>query len=438
MSRILSLVVLIIPLVTRSTVAMATKRPPNVVLILADDLGYECLGAYGGTSYKTPNLDKLAATGMRFERCYAQPVCTPSRVQLLTGIYNVRNYIADHMLETNVVTIANVLKDGGYGIAIAGKWQLSGRFLTPLRFGFEEYCLWQLARRPERYRDPGLELNCKLVDFTNGEYGPDICRDFLCNFISAHRDQSFFAYYPMILPHSPDGPTPDSPDYGRNVHGTKYFAGMVAYMDKEVGELVERLDELGLRDRTLILFSGDNGTARNITSTLGKLKIAGGKNHADDGGMHVPLIANWPGVVPAGKACPSLIDFTDFMPTICEAAGVSVPKELNIDGQSFLPQLRGETGNPRQWIYCWFNQYGGEIPKDEFARDERYRLDRDGTFTETSANGLKQRTIDVSSMNEKELVAHKKLQVALDKYKAARPAEVATWTLTHETTKMPD
>ena len=137
----------------------ADARQPNIILILADDLGYETLGANGGESYKTPNLDRLAATGMRFEHCHVQPLCTPTRVQLMTGMYNVRNYIDFGTIDPQATTFGNLLKNAGYATGIAGKWQLGRDKDLPQRFGFDEACLWQHTRRPPRYANPGLEYN---------------------------------------------------------------------------------------------------------------------------------------------------------------------------------------------------------------------------------------------------------------------------------------
>src|SRR5262245_54374752 len=145
---------------------------PNVILIMGDDLGYETIGANGGTSYQTPHLDRLATTGVRFEHCYVQPLCTPTRVQLMTGAYNVRNYTTFGEMTPNLVTFGNLFHDAGYVTGMMGKWQLGRVVDLPKKFGFDEYCLWQHTRRPPRYANPGLEYNGVERDFTNGEYGP--------------------------------------------------------------------------------------------------------------------------------------------------------------------------------------------------------------------------------------------------------------------------
>ncbi|MCP4450008.1 MAG: sulfatase-like hydrolase/transferase, partial [Planctomycetes bacterium] len=144
----------------------AASTRPNILLIMADDLGYECVGANGGTSYQTPVLDRLAATGMRFEHCYAQPLCTPSRVKIMTGIYNVRNYVKFGVLDRKQTTFAHLFKKAGYATCIAGKWQLGKEVDAPQHFGFDEFCLWQYFRgntdkagHDTRYENPHLEIN---------------------------------------------------------------------------------------------------------------------------------------------------------------------------------------------------------------------------------------------------------------------------------------
>src|SRR5688500_4829428 len=171
---VLSLATLLAP--ANLSAADRTARP-NVVLILVDDFGYECVGANGSTSYQTPELDQLAASGMRFQHCYAQPLCTPTRVQLMTGIYNVRNYDDFGAIDPQAVTFAHVFQKAGYATGIAGKWQLGKQADLPARLGFDEHCLWQHTRRPSRYKNPGLEIQGKEVDYNQGEYGPDVVND---------------------------------------------------------------------------------------------------------------------------------------------------------------------------------------------------------------------------------------------------------------------
>lgn len=394
---------------------------PNVLLIMADDLGFECIGANGGTSYTTPHIDRLAATGLRFTNCHSQPLCTPSRVQLMTGIYNNRNYIRFGLLDPAAKTFAHLFRQAGYATCVAGKWQLSGGFETPGHFGFDEYCLWQLTRRPGRYPNPGIEMNGREIDYRNGEYGPDIVSDYLCDFMERHRDRPFLAYYPMILPHWPFEPTPDSADWDATADGqlkghgeAKYFADMVAYTDKIVGKLVAKLDELKIRDRTLILFTGDNGTYTGITSMLGDKPIQGGKGKTIDAGTHVPLVANWPGTVPSGHVCNDLIDFSDMLPTLAQAAGIEASPQWKLDGRSFAPQLRGEKGNPREWIYCWYERNGKRDQAAQFVRDKQYKLYADGRFYDVTEDPLEAQLLVEDNLPDEVLALRGKLQDALD------------------------
>jgi arylsulfatase A len=408
----------------------ADARKPNIILIMADDLGYECIKANGGQSYETPNLDKLATGGMRFKNCYVQPLCTPTRVQLMTGMYNVRNYIAFRSLDRDATTFAHPLKQAGYITGVAGKWQLGQGKKLPQRFGFDESYLWQHTRRPPRYANPGLEHNGEEINFTNGEYGPDLINNFAIDFVTRHKDGPFFLYYPMILTHGPFPPTPDSPDWNPNAtqdndgDDPKHFADMVTYMDKLIGRLVAKLDELGIRENTLVMFLGDNGTGKGLTSQFMGTSYPGGKGLTNARGMHVPLIANWPGQVPPGKENDNLVDSTDFFPTICEIAGVKVPPSLTIDGRSFAPQLRGDAGKPRDWIYMWYAKDGGPKAQSEFAMSKSLKLYRDGRVFDLRNDPLEEHALREANLSGADMVEMEKLHAALEQYANARPEKL--------------
>jgi len=404
------------------------EEKPNIVLILADDLGYECIGANGGTSYETPVLDGMAAHGVRFEHCYAQPLCTPSRVKLLTGICNVRNYVEFGILDKDQTTFAHLFKQAGYPTCVVGKWQLGGGLQGPYHFGFDEYCLWQLNRRPGRYPNPGLEINGKQVDYINGEYGPDLVSDYACDFMQRNRDRPFLIFYPMILTHCPFEPTPDSPEWDPKSKGSetykgnpKYFGDMVRYMDKIVGKLIGKLEQLGLHEKTLILFTGDNGTDKPVVSMMADQEIKGGKGEMTDAGTRVPLIAEWPGVISQGKVCRGIVDFSDFLPTLCEYAAIPLPQKLPVDGKSFLPQLKGEKGHPREWVYCWFSRDGNPSRAKEFARNQRYKLYRTGEFYDLNNDIQEKAPLKDKDLDEEAMKVRTMLQNALDQYKNARP-----------------
>ncbi len=427
--KILRLLALAALLLARLTTLDAAERKPNVVLILIDDFGYECVTANGGESYKTPVMDQLAATGVRFEQCHAQPLCTPTRVQLMTGMSNRRNYTHFGHLDLSQKTFGNLLKDAGYATCITGKWQLSNDYAGPAHFGFDEYCLWQLNRRPGRYKNPGLEINGQQRDYTANEYGPDIVSDYALDFIARKKDAPFFLYYPMMLTHSPYDPSPDSDDYLADKpnkardKASGHFADMVAYADKLIGKLVAKLDELKLRDDTLILILGDNGTGRGTPSKFQGRDVVGGKGTTTTWGTHVPGIGNWSGHFASGKVCADLIDATDFLPTICDATATKIPAEL--DGRTFLPQLRGEKGTPREWLYAWYNPSGGPTAKGEFAHDAQFKLYADGKFFDVAKDGTEKSPLDDDALSTDAKAAKAKLQAALAQFAGPRPAEFA-------------
>jgi arylsulfatase A len=425
MRRTPSLPFFALGLILAALSAGAAERRPNVVLVLIDDFGYECVTANGGESYRTPVMDKLAATGVRFEQCHAQPLCTPTRVQLMTGQSNRRNYTHFGHLDPTQTTFGNVFKQAGYATCITGKWQLSNGFEGPGHFGFDEYCLWQLTRRPGRYKNPGLEINGQPHDYNQSEYGPDIVNKYALDFITRKKDQPFFLYYPLMLTHSPYDATPDSKDYATAQSGGKgnyaHFADMVAYTDKLLGTLVAKLEELHLRENTVLLVMGDNGTGRGTPSKFKGRDVLGGKGTSTTWGTHVPAIGNWPGHFAAGKVSHDLIDSTDFLPTLCEATGVPLPAGAKLDGRSFLAQLRGEKGQPREWLYVWYNPSGGATAKFEFAHDGRYKLYNDGQFFNVERDDLEKSPLSDGSLAPEARAAKVKLAAALKQYAGPRP-----------------
>lgn len=401
------------------------KDRPNIVLIMADDFGYECVGANGGESYQTPNLDRLAQGGVRFENCYMQPLCTPTRVQLMTGKYNVRNYTAFGQLHPSQKTFANDFKDAGYATCIVGKWQLGREKELPHHFGFDESYLWQHLRLPMRYANPGLEFMGKEVDFDHGEYGPDLFCQKALDFIERHKDKPFLLYYPMVLTHDPFQPTPDSPDWdpkrkNRKYSDPKHFKEMVEYTDKMIGRIVDKLDETGLREKTLLIFTGDNGTSRKITSMIGGKSFQGGKGLTTKAGMHVPLIVNRPGTIEAGLVDDGLVDSTDFLPTICQAAGIERIQDPSLDGISFYPALSEKPDSRREWIYCWYPGFRYEGQAVVFAQDRRYKLYRDARFFDLETDPLEEKPIPVDNRSELQRKASEKLQIVLRRYENLR------------------
>jgi arylsulfatase A len=411
---------------------------PNVIVILVDDLGYECVGADGGKSYQTPVLDGLASKGVRFTHAYAQPNCTPTRAQLMSGQSNVRNYVKFGYLDPAVTTFANFFKKADYATCIVGKWQLGhDKPDLPQHFGFDEHCLHHYlpTKGKDRYANPGMTYNGQLKEFKNGEYGPDLTNEYAIDFITRNKAHPWLLYYPMILTHSPFEPTPDSPDYlGKSKDRGKqqHFADMVAYADKLTGKLVAKLDELGLREKTLILITGDNGTGKGIVSaTEEKDEVEGGKASTAVADMHVPLIASWPGHIAGGGVCHDLVDATDFLPTLCEAANVPIPGDAKIDGHSFLPQLRGEAGHPREWLYSFWAPLRqtqtakvGKRGAVEQAFDHDYKLYSIGEFYDLRNDPGEAHPLQVADLTGDVAAAANKLQGALDQFADARPANL--------------
>ena len=404
---------------------------PNIVLIMADDLGIETMGSYGSTLYKTPNLDRLAANGARFEHCYAQPICTPSRVQLMTGQYNVRNYTKFGLLPRGETTFAHKLKAEGYATCIAGKWQLGRQKDAPQHFGFDEALLWQHTRDgrmkidgtrvDKRYENPILEKNGESLVYDDGEFAPDLMVDFILDFIERKAEQPFLVYYPMILTHCPFVPTPHSEDWdptsaGSPTHkGDKtYFGDMVEYVDHLVGKIEAELERHGLLENTYLIFTGDNGTDRNIVSMLNGQPFPGRKGSLTNGGTHAPLIASRPGTVPS-KVHNDLIDFSDFLPTFCEIAKSSTD-ELTLDGVSFLPQLHGEAGNPRRFVYCWYNRDMTPGKTQATARNQRYKLYESGEFYDVPNDLQEKQPLATDNLTPKQVAIKGELQGALNHY----------------------
>ena len=408
-----------------------SQRPPNIVLIMADDLGFETLGANGSTSYNTPNLDKLAQGGMRFAYAYSTPLCTPTRVQLMTGKYNFRNYIGFGLLGPAERTFAHLLQKAGYRTAVVGKWQLYGnrrqRALTgrtgtlPQDAGFDEYALWQVKRRAgPRYKNPYLDLLGESSRVYPGAYGPDVFADAVESFFERNRERPFFLYYPMALTHAPFQPSPDHPDYEgfdskKGGSDPKYFKDNVAYMDKIVGRIVRKLERLGLRENTLLIFMGDNGTHRMIRSQLGERRVRGAKGQTTDAGTHVPMIANWPGTIKPGQVNRNLIDFTDFLPTMMETAQVELPKDFLSDGISFYPQLVGKPAEVRQWVFCHYDPRWGGRSLRRYVHDRDWKLYADGTFFHISQDPEEKRPVPKKELAPETLQLKGKFQAVLDR-----------------------
>ena len=373
-----------------NALVFAHEKRPNIILIMADDMGYEALSSNGSESCNSPNLDKLAKGGVRFTNCFSNPICTPSRAKIMTGQYNVRNYVKFGMLDRGQITFAHQLKEAGYATAIAGKWQLGNQPDSPQHFGFEKSCLWQHTRGgrsnengkriDRRFVNPMLEFNGKEKDFTTGEYGPQVCTDFVCDFIDENKKKPFLVYYPMILTHCPFDPTPDSTDWDPKRLGSttykgdkndpqRHFIDMVNFADKMVGQIIKQLETSGVRENTILIFTGDNGTDKPIITPWKGTKVVGGKGSMTDTGTRVPLIVNWPaGIKKPGRVSDELVEFSDIMPTLCEISGADLPKNHPADGSSIVPAIQNKKElRKKEWIYIWYRD-------QVMVRNKKYSL----------------------------------------------------------------
>jgi arylsulfatase A len=397
----------------------ASAEKPNIIFILADDYGIGGMSCYGADKYKTPELDKLAQGGLRFEHCFAAPLCGPSRALCMTGRYGFRTGVLHNNLGAKAHPdkdgcIAKVLKQAGYTTAVAGKWRQLAHFKTQedgRRWGFDEFLVWGIpidgTINDERYWSPNYNLNGKPLADTKDKYGPDLQHDYVVDFISRHRDRPFFLYYPMQLIHGPIVKTPDS-----KPGQTDFFADNITYMDKLVGKLVAELDRLGLRERTLLVFTGDNGCTERASGSprsggsIGGRLIEGDKGTLLEGGSRVPLIVSWKGTTPQGKVLKDLVDFTDFFPTFAELAGAPLPKDKAIDGHSFAAQLRGEAGRPRETVYI-------QLEQNYYVRSHDWKFDNEGNLFDMRDAPHRQVLIEANSRDPAARAARVKLQAAL-------------------------
>lgn len=375
----------------------------NIVLIVADDVGYEIPTIDGGESYSTPNIDMLANLGMRFTQCYASPMCSPSRFMLLTGKYNFRNYTKWGIMDRSQRTLANMLSDKGYDTYALGKWQFDGGDTSVRLFGFNgSYTIFeQFADRSlihdndnrtiGRYKSPELYANGKnLGKVTVGKYCDDILVDSLITYASrsAKKAKPFFIYYAMSLCHRPYCPTPDDPGYAtwdpnNKISDSTYWPSMVKYMDKKIGQIIHSFDKMNLTNNTVFIFVGDNGTPREIFSRYKGDSIQGAKMKSIVWGTHVPLIVYGPGIVQPGVVNSDLIDFTDFLPTLAGIARIPKPVTYGtLDGVSFAPRLRGNDGTPRNWVFCHYDpEQNNPSPTKRWIQDTTYKLyDSTGRF----------------------------------------------------------
>ena len=361
---------------------------PNIVFIMADDLGYGDLGCYGQTKIATPRIDRLAREGTRFTDCYAgSTVCAPSRCALMTGLHTGHCTVRGNKLiplEAEAVTVAELLKSAGYVTGMFGKWGLGEPDTTglPTRQGFDSWFGYLNQRHAHNYYPTYLWRNEEQVALENnledarGAYSPELCMQAALEFLNQHRKHPFFLYVPMTLPHANNElgretgngmEIPSDTPYGDRdwPQPQKNHAAMITLVDAYVGQIVDRIDALGLKEKTLVFFTSDNGPHREggadpkFFGSSGPLR--GIKRDLYEGGIRVPMIVRMPGVVAAGRDDGTPWAFWDFLPTVADIVGAEAPAD--IDGISLWPTIAGtaisgSAQNQRDYLYWEFHERG--------------------------------------------------------------------------------
>ena len=394
--------------------SFAQQKKPNIIFVLADDLGIDGVSAYGADFFKTPVIDKLAKEGIRYTNAYTVPLCGPSRALILSGRYGFRTGAVNQDMTGEIKPSAenfmpSILKKAGYATSMIGKWgQLP---LDPGAFGFEDYLRFfgsgsyvNEAGKKDKYVVNGKEAVLK-----DGEYMPDLMHDHMVNFLAQHKKDPFYLYYSLSHVHGEIVATPDSKpgttDY------KELYADNISYMDKLVGKLVHTLDSLKLRENTLIVFFGDNGTAGEAAQ-IGRVqgqKLSGKKGTMQECGSLVPMIVNWPGMIKKPGVSNSLIDAADFIPTFAELAGAPLPTNNVLDGVSFAYQLKGGKGTARDWIFTG-------LGKDWYVRSANWKLMRSGDLYDMRKAPFEEKLVVV---DDKTTAEKQKLQAVLDKLNPA-------------------
>jgi arylsulfatase A len=386
-------------------------KKPNIMFILADDLGIGGVSCYGGPpQFKTPNIDKLAREGTRFAHFYTAPLCGPSRALILTGRYAFRtgatNQDSTGLMKPTVETfMPTYLKQAGYASAMVGKWgQLP---LDPAVFGFDEYLQFQGSGIYWNTQEKGktYTVNGKRVPLLDKQYLPDVMHDFLIKFLEKHRNDPFYVYYSMSHVHAEILATPDSAPDSKDL-----YADNINYMDKLVGKLIAELERMKLRENTLVIFVGDNGTGGQFAaeSTVDGKRESGEKGSMLEGGALVPMIVNWPGRTPAGRVSAEMFDSTDFVPTLAEIAGVKLPGNAQLDGHSFAPQIFGRKGNPRESIFI-------QLGPKWYVREADWKLNQEGHLYDMKGAPWIEPRIPDDTTDPAAIAARKRLQATLDK-----------------------
>jgi arylsulfatase A len=393
------------------TAGFAATAPtkPNIVFILADDLGIGNIGCYGADStVKTPNIDALARGGTRYTNAYTVPLCGPSRAAILTGRYGFRTGATNQDATGQIKPSAEkfmpqILKPAGYVTSMIGKWgQLP---LGPAEFGFDDHLKFQGSGTYWNTQEKGRTylVNGTTVALPDKVYLPDVMHRHAVDFITRNREKPFYLYYSLSHIHGEILPTPDSAPDSKD-----HYADNIAYMDKLVGQFVAELDRLKLRENTLVVFFGDNGTGGGYAdrSTVNGRRLSGAKGDMLEGGALVPMIVNWPGRTPAGKLCADMVDSTDFVPTFAEFAGAKLPEEIVIDGRSLAAQFRGEKGQPRDWAFI-------QLARNWYVRTTGWKLNQAGEFFDMSEAPWGEKLVAPGTESPAGLAARQRLAAAL-------------------------
>ncbi|HSG67323.1 MAG TPA: arylsulfatase [Bacteroidales bacterium] len=395
---------------------------PNIIFILADDLGYNELGCYGQEIIRTPNIDRMASEGMRFTQHYSgSPVCAPSRSVLMTGMHTGHSFIRDNReikpegqlaIADSVITIAEVLKSRGYVTGAIGKWGLGwpGSEGDPNNQGFDLFFGYNCQRHAHNHyprylwrNDEQIMLEGNDRSLSGAQYAQDLFTEEAINFLISNKDTSFFLYLPFIIPHvSIQVPEESLKEYRDSIPETPYehkdyylehpyphagYAAMVTHMDKAVGRIISKMQDLGLEENTIVIFASDNGpTYARVGGADSEFFNSAGpfrglKGNVHEGGIRVPLIVRWPAKISAGKVSDHLSYFPDFFPTFAELAGAEISHD--IDGLSLLPVFFGREDVPEhEFLYWEFPSYGGQ----QAIRYKNWKGVREGLFKDFSAS----------------------------------------------------
>lgn len=406
------------------------QSQPNIVLFLADDIGKECFGCYGGISYPTPYIDSLARQAIQYENMHALPLSSPSRVQLMTGVYNDRNYVNFGYMNDDEHTFAHVARLAGYSTAMVGKWQLGRSRDMVGKLGFDEWCLNQLEMYKECVGEKSTERYANSYIDNNGHYefslyGPDDFMRYAFDYIErqARANRPFLLYFSTPLVHTPHVATPDSECWDtdqatRYTPDTRHFPDMVRYLDKQVGQLANKLKAEKIWDNTIFIFLSDNGTSTRITSKMADgREIRGGKGSPTVYGTNVPLLIAWGEKTRNGRVSGRLVDLTDIMPTVADAMGIEIPSEWQTEGISLYPELCGDTPLERELSLMHFNPLWPTAASPQASRcayTTEYKYYWDGRFYNISEDPLEQAPVDIEACSAPVKAVYEKLKAKVN------------------------